>query len=256
MSMNSHNPQLYSGRRLAYSMSVALLLLLIPWMVHLYAEVWSPEILKFGLRPQEFKGLLGIGTMHFLHGGIDHLMSNSVPFFVLTAALFFYYHEVAWKVLGWIALMTGVGLWFIGVQGSNHIGASGLVYGLVGFHLTSGIIRRNRNLTAFAFLVVFLYGGFIWSIFPDFFPDKNISWEGHLTGLISGIVLALVCRKCGPAADPAPDDLWDDEDENEDAHDFTDDESSALKESISKPQGGYNTSSTAPGGSHVRYPGT
>jgi hypothetical protein len=179
-------------------------------------------------------------------------MSNSVPFFVLTAALFFYYREVAWKVLGWIVLVTGVALWFIGVKGSNHIGASGLVYGLVGFHLTSGIIRRNRNLTAFAFLVVFLYGGFIWSIFPDFFPDKNISWEGHLAGLISGIAMALVCRGCGPSSDPSLDEIWGDEDDEEDEEDV-DIEGDEKVEGDEQVENMPPITTTAPGGSRVRY---
>jgi membrane associated rhomboid family serine protease len=191
-----------SPKRLLYSLSVTGLLLLIPWALEISFALGGPDWKDFGLRPRDFNGLWGILTMSFLHSGFQHLLSNSIPFLVLGSALFYFYRESSWKVLGGILLGTGLILWFIGRYGTNHIGASGLVYGLVAFHLTSGMIRKNRNLMAFSLLVVFLYGGFIWSIFPDFFPDQNISWEGHLAGIISGIVMAVLCRRCGPAPDP------------------------------------------------------
>lgn len=213
---------LHSRKRITYSLLIVMLLLLLPWAVHIYAWLFDDVVLNYGLRPWRLEGLAGIITMPFLHSGTDHLVSNSIPFFVLGSGLFYFYRESAWKVLFWIALLTGLWLWFIGKPGSNHIGASGIVYGLVGFHFTGGLIRKNKNLMAFALLVIFLYGGFIWSIFPDFFPDRNISWEGHLSGLTAGVLMAFVCRKCGPQPDPTPFDDECDDDEDEDCDDDSD----------------------------------
>jgi len=252
--MQQQNLYLYSGRRVAYSLFLAGLLLLVPWGAHLYAHFIDGSVLQFGMRPWDPSGFLGIVTMPFLHGGTDHLVSNSIPFLVLGAGLFFYYRDVAWRVLGFIVLFTGVTLWFIGTPGSNHIGASGVVYGLVGFHLMGGVIRRNRHLMAFAMLVVFLYGGFIWSIFPDFFPDRNISWEGHLTGLAAGVIMAFRCRGKGPESDPVlpDDDEDDDEDEDEEAEKRSDEPTEGDPEK-EKSKSGNGMPSTTAGQRPVRY---
>jgi membrane associated rhomboid family serine protease len=205
--MHPDDHDLYSSKRLIYSVVITLILLLPPVALAIWTHFGDDHLLRYGMRPWDLTGLLGILTMPFLHGGPDHLISNIIPFFVLGSGLFYFYRETAWKVLCWITILTGIWLWFIGKPGSNHIGASGVVYGLVAFHLTSGAIRKNRNLLAFALLVVFLYGGFIWSVFPDFFPDRNISWEGHLAGLTAGIAIAWLFRRKGPKPDPVmPDD--------------------------------------------------
>ena len=95
-----------------------------------------------------------------------------------------------------IILITGISVW-IGGREAYHIGASGVVYGLASFLFTSGIIRREPRLLAITLLVTFLYGSLVWGIFPDFFPEKNISYEGHFWGLVSGVVLAFYFRKEG-----------------------------------------------------------
>lgn len=79
-----------------------------------------------------------------------------------------------------------------------HIGASSLIYGLSSFLFVSGLIRKDTRLAALALIVAFLYGSIVWGVFPDFFPKKNISWEGHLGGLVAGIILAFYYKKAGP----------------------------------------------------------
>ncbi len=151
-----------------------------------------------------------------------------------------------------IIILSGTIIWFIGNRGTIHIGASGVIYGMAGFHLTSGIIRRNRNLMAFALLVVFLYGGLIWSIFPDFFPGRNISWEGHLAGLLSGVVLAVIYRNSGPGADPDPSDIEEeDDDDNPDVDLQNESDIKGSRKDDIDNRG--NISTTFPGGNHVRY---
>jgi membrane associated rhomboid family serine protease len=233
-----------AGKRLLFSMVIMLFLLLLPWGVQLYIMLsGDASLVRFGLRPWDPGGLWGIASMHFLHGGFDHLFSNTIPLFVMGSGLFFYYREISWRVLLWMMLITGVFLWFIGAAGSNHVGSSGIVYALVGFHLTGGVIRRSRRLKAFALLVVFLYGGFVWSVFPDFFPDRNISWEGHLSGLTAGIILAWYYRSQGPLPDPRPadDDCMDDDDE----------ECEETDSDVNTGEG--NTTTTSPVASPYRY---
>lgn len=209
-------PEKLMFKRVLYSFAIVLLLILILWVIHVYISFINESVRDYGMRPREVIGLLGIFTMPFLHGSWSHIISNTFPLIVLGGALFYFYKEVSWRVLLLIMVFAGTGLWFIGQPGTNHVGASGIVYGLASFHLTGGLIRGNRNLMAFALLVVFLYGGMIWSIFPDFFPGRNISWEGHLSGLISGIVVAFWMRNKGPAPDPITDDDEEDEEDEED----------------------------------------
>jgi membrane associated rhomboid family serine protease len=116
---------------------------------------------------------------------------------VLGSALFYFYRDIAPRILILIWLFTGFWVW-VGARESYHIGASGVVYGLAAFILVSGILRRHTGLMAMALVVVFLYGSLIWGIFPEFFPNENISWESHLFGLIAGISLAFYYRKEGP----------------------------------------------------------
>jgi len=186
------------------------------WFVKGLESLWGFHWAHYGLYPLSFKGLLGIITMPFLHGDWGHLASNTLPVMFLGTMLFYFYKELAWKILLWIWVLTAVWLWF-GARGAYHIGASGLVYGLASFLFFSGIMRNNRQLLVLTLIISFLYGGLIWGFFPEFFPNKNISWEGHLFGFISGALMAAYYRKDGPKEDTYH---WDDSDvpDGEDAY--------------------------------------
>jgi len=190
--------------------------IILMWIVKGFETLWSVHLGHFGLYPLRWSGLLGIITMPFLHSNWDHLISNTFPFLFLASLLFLFYRELAWKILIWITLLTGIWLWF-GARGAYHIGASGIVYGLASFLFFSGIFRNNKKLLIITLIVTFLYGGLIWGFFPEFFPNKNISWEGHLYGFISGLLMAIYYRKEGPTHDVYH---WDDSDvpDGEDAY--------------------------------------
>lgn len=191
-------------------------LLSIMWIVKGIEYLFHISFASFGVYPLKWEGLIGIITMPFIHGDWDHLSSNSFPFLFLGSLVFFFYKDLAWKILLWIWLLTGIWLW-LGARGSYHIGASGIVYGLAAFLFFSGILRKNRKLLTTTLIIAFLYGGLIWGFFPEFFPDKNISWEGHLFGFISGILMAVYYRKEGPEEEVYH---WDDTDvpDGEDAY--------------------------------------
>ena len=177
----------YSNSIIIYPLAILFLV----WLVFWYQVTINYSIKSFGIRPQELKGLFGIFTSPFLHADIEHLYNNSIPLFVLSLALFYFYNKIAWKVILYGILLSGFLTWVIGNNG-NHIGASGLIYVLVSFIFFKGIFAKHYRLIALSLLVIFLYGGMIWYVFP---VKEGMSWEGHLGGFISGLIFALVFRK-------------------------------------------------------------
>jgi membrane associated rhomboid family serine protease len=176
------------------------------WLVFFANEAYDIGLKAFGVQPKSITGLIGIIAMPFLHGDFAHLFSNTIPFLVSATFIFYFYPRVKWRIFMLIWVFSGLGIWLLGDPNSVHIGASGLVYGMVAFLMTTGFIRKNKELTAVAFILVFLYGSMIWGLFPQFswFEKLNISWEGHLFGALTGIALAFVYRKHGPEDDPDP----------------------------------------------------
>ncbi len=167
-------------------------LLVFTMIVVFWAEsIYKLNLHHFGIYPKKWMGLRGILTSPFIHGSLKHLFNNMVPLFVLTTALFYFYRSIKWRVLLWGTLLTGMGTWLIG-RPSWHIGASGIIYLLTSFLLFKGIFSRQYQLTALSFAVIFLYGGFIWYVFPI---DPKISWEGHLSGFFVGFVFALIFKE-------------------------------------------------------------
>ena len=110
---------------------------------------------------------------------------------ILIGLLFSFYKKIALQILIWLYLISGFWLWIIG-RPAFHIGASGIVYALAGFLFLSGLIRKNRSLSAISLLVIFLYGSMIWGIIPI---SKSISWEGHLAGFLAGLLVAVFFKK-------------------------------------------------------------
>lgn len=144
-----------------------------------------------GIYPRKFEGLRGILFGPFIHSDINHLFNNSIPLLVLSIALFYFYKSIRWKVLLYGMLLTGFLTWLIG-RPALHIGASGVIYMLTAFLLFKGIFSKQYQLIALSLVVVFLYGSFLWYVFPI---DPKISWEGHLSGLIVGFVFSILFRK-------------------------------------------------------------
>ena len=143
---------------------------------------------EFGIYPRTLSGLRGIILSPFIHGSLEHLYNNSIPLLILIAALEFFYKEFAFKVLVYGILISGFITWIIGRE-SYHIGASGLVYVLVSFIFFKGLLTQYYRLVALSLVVIMVYGGLVWYIFPD--VKEGISWEGHLAGLITGFIFAL-----------------------------------------------------------------
>lgn len=181
------------------------------WLVKIIEVLFETDLTGFGIYPLSIKGLPGIAFSPFIHDDFKHLFNNSIPLFLLSVALFYFYSEIALKVYSWTYILTGFLVW-LGGRDAWHIGASGLVYGLASFLFFSGIIRKYFRLVALSLLVVFLYGEMVWGIFPGTY--KNISWESHMLGFLSGIFLAVWYRKEGPQK-PVYDWMEEEEEEGE-----------------------------------------
>ena len=144
---------------------------------------------QYGIRPRTERGLWGILASPFLHGGFDHLIGNSVPFLILGWLTMFRerWHFALVTVMA--MLLGGLGVWTFGATGSVHIGASGVIFGYLGFLLLSGFFERRFGAILVSLGVGVAYGGLVWGVLPS---QPGISWEGHLFGFLAGILAAYV----------------------------------------------------------------
>lgn len=182
--------------------------LLLIWIVKIAEKILDINLVYLGIYPLKWSGLIGIPAAPLIHSNYKHLFDNSLPLFLLTLAIFYFYKPVAFKVFIYTWLITGIAVW-LGGRSAYHIGASGLIYGFASFLFFSGIIRRNINLLAISLLVVFLYGGLVWGLFPF---DYKVSWESHLFGALTGMGLAFLYKNYGP---PLPTEMPEEDEEEE-----------------------------------------
>jgi len=164
------------------------------WFIYWVELTFGYNFNKYGISPKTIIGLRGIFLSPFIHGSTSHLFNNSIPLAVLLACLFFFYKNIAVRILIWGTILTGVLTWSFARE-SYHIGASGVVYMLVSFIFFSGILRKHYRLVALSLMVAFLYGSMIWYVFPI---KERISWEGHLSGFIIGLLLTYIYKRKGP----------------------------------------------------------
>ncbi len=199
--------------RLKQSLMVPVAMLILMWGVRIFDFGLNLHLNQWGVYPRTIKGLWGILAMPLLHGGFRHIIANTVPFFVLTWGLFYFYRQIAVQVFLLCYITCGTLVWIAAFPG-YHVGASGLIYAFASFLFFSGIFRRHFRLIAISLVVVFLYGGLFWGIFPTF--RTNISWEGHLAGAISGFIYARMFQHSGPQKpqttltddDEIPEEVW------------------------------------------------
>jgi len=172
--------------RLAAKLSIGFVAVL--WLIPLLG--WALELERFGVRPRQWIGLPGILVAPLLHAGFIHLIANTLPLVVLGTTMLHLYPTAAFRVLAAVYLGPGIAVWLFARDG-NHVGASGLVYGLVGYIFVAGLIRRDRRAIAASLLVAFMYGTLVWGILPI---RNGVSWETHLAAALIGVSLAIALR--------------------------------------------------------------
>jgi len=164
------------------------------WLIHLTQGFLETSWADYSVYPRTLTGLTGIFTSPLLHADFGHLLGNTVPLILLGLLLFNNYKEISGKVFWSVYFSNGILLWLF-ARDAFHLGASGVVYGIAFFLIFSGFIRKIPRLTMVSFLIIFLYGSLVWGIFPF---DPHVSWEAHLYGAITGLILAIALRKEGP----------------------------------------------------------
>lgn len=221
-------------RKLLLSMLIPFIVVSFMWLNLAAEKLLDIDLHILGIFPGRPSSLTGIFTSPFVHSGVRHLFNNSIPLLILGTALFYFYSQVAFRVLIWTTFVTGLAVWLTG-RPSWHIGASGIVYGLASFLFLSGIIRRHIPLMALSLLVAFIYGEMVWGVFPGFRMD--ISWESHMFGAAAGAVLAVLFRSEGPQK-PVP--FYEREEEEEEA--------AAEAETVPGESAGADTGTDTPPG--------
>ena len=187
------------------------------WSIWIVASVFGLELRHYGVYPRRLDGLPGLLAAPLLHGSFAHLLSNTLPTWVLGTAFLYGYPRAARFGIPTIYLGSGVGVWIF-ARSSYHVGASGLIYGMMFFLIVIGVLRRDRLSIALALLVFFLYGSMLWGILPT---EPGISFESHFFGAAIGTALAFLLRNDDQARPQKRYD-WEDEEEELDDRDSGD----------------------------------
>ena len=194
------------------SLIIPLIFPTILWIIQVITVAFNLDLVWMGVLPRTASGILGIFTGPLIHAGFPHLISNTVPLIVLGWIIFFFFPKVAYYSFFLIYLLTDLLVWLFARQ-VYHIGASGIVYGFISFLFFGGVFRRDNKSIALALLVIFLYGGVVWGVLPG---QEGISWESHLSGMLSGLLAAFLFRKI----DPPTRYEWEDEPDDFDVNDL------------------------------------
>lgn len=196
MALGKPDPRYTHSRRARSSFRLALQATLVfigvLWTVFILDAAFGLRLARFGLRPGSLPGLIGIATAPLLHGSFQHLLSNSIPLLVSMTATLYLYPASSMRVIPLLWLGSGAIAWFLGQAPSLHIGVSGLIYGLLAYVFMSGILRRDMRSVSVSLLVGFLYGSMIWGVLPI---RPHMSWEMHLSGALTGLLLAVLYRR-------------------------------------------------------------
>lgn len=157
----------------------------------------QPLVCDYGIEPRDIGELTDIYPAAFLHFGYDHLMANTVPLLVFgfLAALRGIGRFLAVTFV--IVTISGLGVWLTAGSGSVTAGASGVVFGLFGYLLVRGFVERNALDITAGITVFLLYGSLLWGVLPT---AHGVSWQGHLFGLIGGVLAAFWLRRGGSPA--------------------------------------------------------
>jgi membrane associated rhomboid family serine protease len=188
------------GTALWTRLRVLLAFVALLWLVELAdLLVFRGALDANGIRPRTEAGLVGILFAPFLHAGLAHLMANTIPLLVLGwLVLLRGLRSFLWVTVV-VVLLGGLGVWLLGRPATVHVGASGLIFGYLGYLLLRGFWERSVTAIAIALVASALYGGALWGVLPR---QGNVSWEGHLFGFTGGAGAASAHRRRQGSGDP------------------------------------------------------
>lgn len=184
-SMNSEAKEV--ARELRSQVMILGGLIALLWVLEIIDQLTGRALDQLGIRPRTISGLRGILFAPFLHGSITHLLANTVPFLTLGWFVMLRRTSDFWIVSAIAMLVGGLGTWLVGASYTVHIGASGVIFGYLGFLLSRGYFERSFISIALSVVIVVLYGGLLWGVLPG---RIGVSWEGHLFGFVGGAIAA------------------------------------------------------------------
>jgi membrane associated rhomboid family serine protease len=176
-----------AGRSILGSAVIPLRLVFLMWLFFFLEYNLGLPLSAFGIHPRSLMGLIGIVIAPMVHGNIIHLISNTFPLLFLGGVLFYFYPRIAVTVFFRSYIWTNILVWLF-ARNANHIGASGLIYGIAFFLIFFGLLRRDFMSLMISIITILLYGGVFYGVLPS---DPAISWESHFGGALVGITSAV-----------------------------------------------------------------
>ena len=164
------------------------------WIVFIL-ELVFPWLQAFGIHPLDVSSLPFIFTSPLLHANFEHIISNSIPGAIFAFLVGYSGKRVFWEVTTFVVIIGGLGTWLFGGVGTNHIGASGLVYGWLAYLIVRGFFNRSIGQIITGVVLGFFYSGLIFGLLPG---TEGVSWQAHLFGAIGGIVASMVITSDDP----------------------------------------------------------
>jgi membrane associated rhomboid family serine protease len=162
-----------------------ILLVVFLWIVFAISRIFP--INNFGIIPRTVAGLPGIICAPFLHQNLVHITENSIGLFILGFFMILLEENRIYYTLVPVVILGGAGTWIIGRADSVHLGASGVIFGMLGYLVTAGLFRRDLKSIIISVVVLLFYGGMVFGVLPTI---PQVSWESHLCGFIAGIITA------------------------------------------------------------------
>jgi len=173
--------------KISQNIQIALVIVALLWLVYMVNLVLPLDLRLYGLRPRRIDSLWGIAFMPFLHSGFDHLIANTGALLVLLSVSLSFSRKLTFVALLMIMLVGGAFVWLLGKDNTVHIGASGIIFGLIGFLMFLGIFRGEWKALVLSMAVCFFYGGALFSLL---YHTPGISWTGHFFGFLTGVLAA------------------------------------------------------------------
>lgn len=181
----------HSGFGLTHAFLLSLIAVSVLWVLKSTELMFGWKLTFLGVHPHDISALTGIVTAPFIHGSLEHLFNNTLPILLLGTGLLYGYHESRWKVLTFVWIFSGLGVWFFARE-AWHIGASGLTHGVFFYLFVVSILRRDKSSIAIMMVAFFLYGGMTMTIFPR---EEGVSFEYHFFGALAGLIAAFIWQK-------------------------------------------------------------
>ena len=173
------------------NLRITVIIVFFLWLIFLLDFLLPIRLEQFGIYPRNIRTIYGILLSPFIHANIIHLIANTCALSILLFTSLSYSRSQTFEAIILTIFIGGGAVWLIGKPNTVHVGASGVIWGLIGFLLFCGLFQKNIKSICVSIIILFLYGGSLISLFR-YVP--GISFSGHLFGFLSGILAAWLSR--------------------------------------------------------------